>query len=204
MWRNVRLILLVAGICAIPIAALLGQQSPEEKAPKSPKIGIVDVAKVFDGYTKRMELDDEITAQAEAFKKKQEGIRREIEGLMDRLELLAPDSEGRASKELELQIKQLELQNLTQTEGKRIAARQGELIAELYNEVARTIREYGDSEGYALILKYDTSDIKGTSAGSAELKIAVRSVLYYAPETDITQRILDILNKRYAERKQGS
>ncbi|MCM8800930.1 MAG: OmpH family outer membrane protein [Candidatus Omnitrophica bacterium] len=144
------------------------------------KIACVDLLRIAKEYTKAQAynkaLDDKQTAYRAEIDKKANEIRQ----FQDKLNLLSEKEKEAKRQELENKIKALD----DFIKEKELDLRKTELenTKEILKEIEDVVKQYAEKEGYTLVLDD-------------------RSLLYRVDTLDITDKIIEILNKDYASKK---
>lgn len=162
------------------------------------KIGVVNLNLVFENYTKRAELEESFR---EIRDREEETLREKQDSLMDlreEIQLMERGSEARREKEAELEKKILHLQVEEEVARKNLAAKEKEYYEELYSDIKNAITEIGKNEGFDLILKKEEVEPKSADLLELRLKIGMGAVLFYSDAVDITNMVVEYLNKNYA------
>lgn len=163
----------------LPVAALLMMSCQQEK------IGFVDNVKLMDGYQKKKDVEAAYQIKSEAFTRKRDSISQvfqlEAQDLQNKSEGMSESKAQEAFGQLQ-QKGQMVGQQLQQEEQQ--LQRMGQLkMDSVVQEVRKTIKEYGESNGFSFILT-------GGEGGS---------VLFGKETADITEEVLKVLNKSYEE-----
>jgi outer membrane protein len=149
------------------------------------KIGFVDNVKLMDGYQKKKDVEAAYQIKSEAFTRKRDSISQvfqmEAQDLQNKSEGMSQSKAQEAFTELQ-QKGQMVGQQLQQEEQQ--LQRMGQLkMDSVVQEVRKTIKEYGKSNGYSFILT-------GGEGGS---------VLFGKEAADVTEAVLKVLNESYGE-----
>lgn len=167
---------------------------------KELKMGVVNLNQVFENYEKRKELEEDfknIRAQAEdTLREKQD----EAVSLREEIQLLEQGSAARKKKEEELEKKILYLQLEEDVARRKLGESEKNFYEELYADISQVIGEIGKNEGFDLILKKEEIEAKSADLLELRLKIGIGTVLYYSGALDVTQKVIDGLNKRYSRK----
>ena len=149
------------------------------------KMGYVDNVKLMDGYQRRKDVESNYQVQSEAFSRRRDSISQafqlEAQDLQNKSKAMSDD---RAQQEFEMfqQRGQMIGQQLQQQEQQM--QRMGQLkMDSVVSHVRKTIRQYGETNGYRFIFT-------GGEGGS---------VLYGEAAADITDEVLEILNREYVK-----
>lgn len=182
------------------LAMVAFAQSPDEKrrVPEVDKlrIGVVDLAKVFDGYDKRKVKEEEFKAKEDNMNLEYEDRKERVKRLRAELDLLREGTSAYELKEEEVTIAMSTLKYFEKRRRETLKALFEGFILELLQEIEVVVRDIGKADGYHLIIKVDRRG--STEEGSTPLDF--RSILYFSEEIDISDQILRILNAKYRER----
>jgi len=143
-----------------------------------PKIGVVNITKVYDSYKKKHMLEEDLRATREQKSRVIREKENEIKRLVEEIKLLELGSEVRKKKEGELERKQVDLRSFTQVAVGNMTAQTREIMEKLYGEVAKAVRDYGRKNGFDLIIKWENVDIKSKTMDQLLYKINQRTVLF--------------------------
>ncbi|MCF8272923.1 MAG: OmpH family outer membrane protein [Flavobacteriaceae bacterium] len=151
---------------------------------KEQKIGYIDNGKVINDYQGKKDLETKYQAKDAAFQKRADSIGQAFQIEAQTFQATAKSMSPKAQQEKyqELGQKQQMLKQQMQSEQQEIQQAFQTEIDTLIVKVKGFVKEYGKSNGYNYIL--------GTSDAAA-------TVLYGTEENDLTQTILDALNKEY-------
>lgn len=149
------------------------------------KIGFVDNSKLINDYQEKKDLEDKLQIKINAFQKRTDSLRQVFQLEINEAELKARKMTQADLQKLsqELQQKEQILSQRVQFEQKQISDESQAKTDSLIKKVKKFIQDYGKANGYSYIL------------GSNE----AGSVMYGKDENDLTQPILDALNKSYKE-----
>ena len=151
---------------------------------KEQKIGFIDNGKVINEYQQKKDLEAKYLAKDGAFQKRADSIGQafqlEAQAFQSQAKSMAPKTQQERYQALGQ--KQQLLQKQMQAEQQAIQQEFQTEIDTIIVKVKNYVKEYGKTNGYTYIL--------GTSDAGA-------NVLYGKDENDLTQTILDALNKEY-------
>ena len=149
------------------------------------KIGFVDNAKLINDYQEKKDLEDKLQIKINAFQKRTDSLRQAFQ-----LEINEAELKARKMSQTDLQKLSQELQQKEQILSQRVQFEQQQISQEsqakndsLIKKVKKFVQDYGKTNGYTYIL------------GSNE----AGSVMFGQDQNDLTQTILDALNKSYKE-----
>lgn len=143
------------------------------------RIATIDLSRAFDEFKKTKEADK--TLQAKGSEKKAERDKKiaEIKKLKDELELLS--DKGKQEKQALIDQKVKELQEFDREVRDSLRQERDQMVQEILRHIDQTIKNYGDKNGYTLILND-------------------RVLLYKEKTLDVTNDIIELLNGASKER----
>ncbi|HHT9119640.1 MAG TPA: OmpH family outer membrane protein [Candidatus Hypogeohydataceae bacterium YC41] len=170
---------------------------PATGLSKDLKVGVVNLNKIFEQYDKRKELEEDfrnIKSKAEdTLKSKQE----EAVSLRDEIQLLEVGSPARKKKEEDMEKLLLYLQVEDEMARKNLAKSEKDFYEELFQDINVVVADVGKKEAFDLILKKEDVDPKSADLLELRLKIGIGTVLYFSNALDITDKVVESLNRKY-------
>lgn len=198
MTKTTRLIglgLLIMGLVVIARVSGFGAGATNE--PGQLKIAVVNMVEVFDKYKKLEQYQAQLTAEDKTEEARQKELFDTIEELRKEMKALDPQSERWDLLNEQANLTALKRENRSKTYMRQRNKRVNTQMAELYQDVRNAIERYAAEKVISIVLKVDPAKIitEGNKTEDAQLAIATRPVLYYEKTIDITQDIINILNK---------
>jgi len=138
------------------------------------KMAYVDLSLTFDQYEKTRSYDDKLSEVQAKKEKDLEQVANEIKGLEDKMSLLS--EKERANKQKELEAKSNKLRQMSQEIALDLRRERDEKLKEILQDIEKVIQTYAQKNGYDFIFND-------------------RVLLYGAAGADVTQDIVDKLNK---------
>ncbi|MDD5084459.1 MAG: OmpH family outer membrane protein [Candidatus Omnitrophica bacterium] len=168
------------GIVAVLICAAFVLSSAPIYAAGLQKVAYVDVAKVFNEYERTKDSETTINAKSKTKQEERDAIVRDIRSLKDELVLLSDSGKAEKQKAIDEKIKALD--NFDREVGKALGQERDEAIRQIFESIDKAVKDYGKKNGYDMIFNE-------------------RFLLYYQPEYDVTNDILNTINKEYQATK---
>ena len=140
------------------------------------KVGFVDLSRSFDEYSKTKDFDKELEAKGDVRQDQREKLVKEIRRMRDELELM--NERAKETKEVDIEAKIKSLQGFDQEAKTELTKERDDMVRDILKEMNAVIREYGDQNGFSIILND-------------------RVLLYGNSALDITDDIIGILNDSY-------
>ena len=198
-WRPAAALLVMAATC-LGIGRWLWGEAPSGRPLK---VAVVDLARVWQGYQKKVYFDEEIDRlgklkQAPLLEKK-----AEVDQLRQKIELLAAGSAQRDAAESELAQKNIELEALDRASRQELGLKLLEYMDIIYTDILSGVNQVGEREAFDLVLKTSETKRRAKSIREFQARLEGQVVLYSAPHLDLTDTVLATLNERFAESSQG-
>jgi len=192
----------IAALAILAVAAFMtpGSAQPAPKATPTP-VGVCDIAAVFNQYERAKDLSDRFAQKRQALvaeaKKRSDAVRQ----MGKALESLAPGSKAYEAKLIEIETKTVELTNWRQLQG-RINDRQYFLLTQqMYNEIVRTLGAVAKQRRCQVVIQLENLDVRPKNVNEFMAMMSQRKCLYHDGAVDLTQTVLDRLNRQYRTKK---
>ncbi len=157
-------------------ALLIGVVLVFGRAEAADKFAYVDLSRTFSEYGKTKEFDKSLEEKQTTFEGERDKMVNELKKFEDKIKLLS-DKE-KESKQGEYEGKVKGLQEFDRQKSGDLRKEQDEKMKELLKDIEETVKEYAEKEGYTLVFND-------------------RVLVYQSKNMDITDKIIEILNKNY-------
>ena len=144
------------------------------------KIAYVDIGKVFDEYEKTKKYDQELQEAGKGKQEKRDAIVYEVRRLRDEQALLSEDKKKETQGAIESKLKELE--DFDGQAQKELSEKRNGVMKEVFTDIEDVVKRFGERKGYDLIFNE-------------------RALLFKSVKYDVTNDILNELNKEYAKKK---
>lgn len=180
----------VAMICGMGLIRAEAQSEPH-------KVALIDMAQVFKQYKKfealREGLKNEIAGSEETIKADVEGIK----ALSAKLQMMTETSPGYAQAESQLASKAAEIDARRKVMQRDFLRKESQIYKEVYMEVQSAVKMYAEYYKYTLVLRFNRTELSQEDDARGVINGMNRQVVYHNPENDITDAVLEYLNKKY-------
>ena len=163
----------------------------------SPKIGYVDLNRVFQNYQKCIDMNDAVKKEGKAIETQLQARALDIEANEKKLGAMPLGTPDRLALADKIEIARREMQRFSERSAEEMDAKVTETISSLCAEVLSEVEVFGRERQYDFILKDQTPERKAGSRDEAVIQIAQRVVLYAKPEFDLTEAVTKRLNDKY-------
>jgi outer membrane protein len=163
-------------------AALLASAAAAgSAAAQGPRLGFVNLPKVFDEYQRTKDSEAALEGRGKQRQSQLEGQLNKLKELRAGMEVLTDQAREGKARQLEEEADKFKRLR-TQTERELLQTR-NQVAKQIFEEIQAVVTEYAKANGFALVLDQ-------------------RGVLYGEEAHDLTEEVLRILNERYAARRQ--
>jgi outer membrane protein len=162
--------ILILGVIFLILSFLVGSVNAAEK------FGYVDLSRIFSEYNKTKDYDKALSNKEGVAAGELDKKATEIKQLEEKMNLLSDKEKEVKKSEMETKIKAF--QTLKQQKEMDLRKEQGEKMKEILKDIEETVKQYAEKEGYTLIFND-------------------RVLVYQLKSLDVTDKILDSLNKSY-------
>ena len=171
-------------------------QAPARAPQAAPQIALLDVSAVFKNHRRMQAMMDDMKKDVERAEQAVRAEREAIRNLAERLKEFRKGTPDYRAIEEELTKKQADLSVRIQLQKKEFLQREAKIFYTVYQEIQQEVAYYASAYGVSLVLRSSSeqADIENPQEVLAYLN---RDVVWNARQIDITNYILDRLNKRY-------
>ena len=173
--------------------------TPPAKDASPHRVGLVDMAEVFQGYKKfedmRAELQAEIEKSDAEAKLMVERMQKMQQEMME--SKLAPGSPQYEQGEKALLDAKGEFEAFRAATQRKLARRESEMFKVIYADTTNMVKKYAEFAKFTVVIRFDRKDINDETAPSEAVQRMNKQVVYYRGEDDITDVVLSTLNKQY-------
>ena len=164
------------------------------------KIAVIDMQKTFQEYEKTKTIEIKLNQQMEVFKEYSNQLNQQYQNLRKQYESARDDSQNIAYSSAErenkrqkaqqlyesLKLKEQEMTSYTESRKDQIREMYTKLRGEVVDEISKAVHNKAVLEGYTIVL-----DKSGISLSDVQL------VVYFQPNLDITDSVVQDLNRGY-------
>ena len=161
--------ILLAGVI-VGVMLLIGS------AYAADKFAYVDLSKIFGEYNKTKDFDKVLEGKESVYETERNKKVDEVKQLQEKMELLS-DKE-KESKTKDLQEKFKTLQEFDRQQQTDLRKEQDERMREILKDIEDAVKKYSEKEGYTMVFND-------------------RVLVYQTKNMDISDKIIEILNKGY-------
>lgn len=176
-----------------------GKGAPREAASKDSrphKVGLIDMAFVFKKYKKFDALREDLKAQIGDSEIEAKNMAEKIKALQSELKSLKEGAPEFDAKEKQLAAISAQFETFRRSTQRDILKEESKIYHTIYMEVADAVRKYSKHYEYTLVLRFNREDLNPEDPQGL-IQGMNRQVVYYLQEDDMTDSVLDYLNKKF-------
>lgn len=190
----------VALACCIGLTApAMGQTKPAAAAPDAPapvKIGLVDMARVFKEYNKFEDMRASLKAEMETALAEAKRIAAEAEKVKEELKLLRAGSPEYIKREADLAQLSSNFETKRKLANVQYQRKEAEIFQDIYVDSVGVIKLYAEYFKYSMVMRFNSAELDKTNPSSLANGLN-KLVIYHRPQDDITDAVIEYLNKKY-------
>lgn len=199
--------LVVALVAALAAGSMVPTQAQEAAKPAAAaakdttphRVGLVDMAEVFQGYKKFEDLRNELSAEIAASDAEAKLMVEKMQKMQQEMQesKLSPGSPQYEQAEKALLDAKGEFEAFRAATQRKLARRESEMFKVIYADTTTMVKKYAEYAKYTMVVRFDRKDIDENTPPAEAVQRMNKQVVYYRTEDDITDVVLSTLNKQY-------
>ncbi len=161
----------------------------------APKVGVVNIAKVFEKYQMTQQLEQQFDAKRQAISQEAQKRQDAMETKLKELEAFDPNSQDFANRQAALRYSRIEYRVWLEDTEETLKREHMNLLRMIYGLVTEAIAKTAKDRGLDLVVTQDDLSPEAPDSISLRREILLKKVLYFSPRVDITQEVLNLLNE---------
>ena len=195
----------VALACCIGLTApAMGQTKPAAATPAPAatpvKIGLVDMARVFKEYKKFEDMRATLKAEMEIALAEAKKIAAAAEKIKEELKLLKQGSAEYIKRESDLAQLSSDFEAKRKVANLQYQRKEAEIFQNIYVDAVDVIKLYAEHFDYSMVMRFNSADLDKSNPTSVVNGLN-KLVIYHRPQDDITDAVIDYLNRKYTPTK---
>ncbi len=171
--------------------------TPKDASPH--RVGLVDMAEVFQGYKKFEDMRAELQAEIEKSDAEAKLMVERMQKMQQEMieSKLAPGSAQYELGEKGLLDAKGEFEAFRAATQRKLARRESEMFKVIYSDTTSMVKKYAEFAKFTVVIRFDRKDINDETAPSEAVQRMNKQVVFHRAEDDITDVVLQTLNKQY-------
>ena len=192
----------LVAILAAGAAATLAFAQGGAPSPNGQNIAVIDVGVVFEKHPRFKSQMDALKAEIDATEKGWKDQATQINAAIEQLKTLKSDSPDYHRLEKEIATRQADFNVNKALKNKELMERQGKIYNNTYKEVESAVKEFCLQYNVALVIRYNSKPADSSDPQEI-LRNIQRPIVYIKPGYDITDDIINLLNRSAAAPQNG-
>ncbi len=194
------------GVLLVAAVAILMSVSARAEEARALRIGVVKIQDVFKEYKFAKVQEEKIKASFKGEEDSIDQLEKEIRAAQDKLSrdtLIERNSAAWKLQALEIQKKQITLDEKKQRFAKMTRQAMAEFYRSIYKDFRKVVELYSKEYKFDLVITAPETELsddseKSDSPLAIQNEILMRRVQYISPSVDITKQIIASMNNMYA------
>jgi Skp family chaperone for outer membrane proteins len=183
---------------ALLAAVVLGQAAQPARPASHNALAVVDIAKLFGSLNEKIADDSAIDAETKQVNEEKGKREQQLEDLQNQLknnQLFKQDSPEFQKLQEDAMQKSYELDAYLKAQEQKLLMEQRLKTVQIYRAMNDAIQQFAENNGIGIVLVADSVDFSHAATTEAvQQRIALRKVVYFHPDFDITQKITEKMN----------
>jgi Skp family chaperone for outer membrane proteins len=163
------------------------------------KVGLIDMAYVFQEYEKFKVLRQDLKAEIERSDTKAKQFMSQSQTLQAKLKEFKSGSADYIKYEKLLLTLKAEFDAYRASAQRDLMRRESKIYKQVYMDVSAAVKEYCKHYDYTLVMRFNRKSVSESDAPNDIVQGMNRQVVFFKTQDDITDRVLVYLNKNYGK-----
>ena len=198
-------IIVSALTCIILVSSTSVTRAQGAAAPATPhKVGLIDMAHVFQEYEKFKLLREDLKAEIEKSDATAKQFMTSMQQLQGKIKELKQGSPDYVKYEKQLLTRKSEFEAFRSGAQRDLMRRESQIYKQVYLETVAAVKQYCKYYKYTLVIRFNRKSVTETEAPGEIVQGMNRQVVYHQEQDDITEKILQYLNSNYQKSQAGA
>jgi len=196
----VKKMILSATVMAVLVGFIgIARSQNEAGAESTPhKVGLIDMARVFKDYKKFKVLREDLKGEIAQSDLKIKQMTAQLQQLKAEAESFKPATPERVKREDAMVKLQAEFQAFRANAQRKFLRKESQIYKTVYLEATDVVKKYAEYYKYTLVIRFNGEELN-TEDPKQLIQSLNRQVVYHRPEDDITDSVLEYLNRKYPQ-----
>ncbi len=160
------------------------------------KVGLIDMAYVFKNYKKFEAMREDLKVEISKSEEEAKEMATQIQAIQGKMKQLQEGSPEFTAMEKELASQSADFETFRRAAQRDFLKRESQIYHTVYMEATDAVKKYADYYKYTLVLRFSKDELDKDNP-QALIQGMNKQVVYYRESEDITQPVLDFLNRKY-------
>jgi len=175
------------------------RSEPAGKSDSPHKVGLIDMNEVFQGYRKFETLRNRLQAEIEQSDAEAKAMLEKLQKLQVEIQekKFTPGSPQFEQAEKQLLDGKAAFESFRAATQRKLARTESAMFKDIYFDTTKAVALYADYAKYTVVIRFDRKDIYDNTPPQEAVQRMNKQVVYYRASEDITDVVLNYLNKEY-------
>ncbi len=191
-----------AGLLWFTVSAPSARAQSGTAKPMATKIGLIDMAEVFKEYKKFEALREGLKDDIKATDVKAKRMATQAQALQVKLKSGNFKTDSPEYRQIESQLIQLQAEFTTfkNQSQREFMKKESQIYKTVYLEVSDAVAKYAGYYKYTLVLRFNRKSLEDADDPQGVLQSMNKQIIFSQQEDDITDSVVDYLNRLYKPR----
>ena len=198
--------LLISALTVAILGSVAGVNTASAQAkPADPahKVGLIDMGHVFQEYAKFKKLREGLQSEIQKSDAQAKQYLDKSQNLQKKIKTFQQGSTQYAQIEKQLLEVKAQFEAFRAGAQRDLMRKESQIYKQCYVDVSKAVGEYAKYYNYTLIMRFNRKDVTESEAPGEIVNSMNRQVIWHRPKDDITDSVLNYLNKQYGQTAQG-
>ncbi|MDA1162019.1 MAG: OmpH family outer membrane protein [Planctomycetota bacterium] len=195
-----KIVSVIALACCIGLTAPVMGQAQTTAAPAAAaipvKIGLVDMAEVFKKYNKFEDMRAALKAEMEIALAEAKKIAADAEKVKEELKLLKQGTPEYIKRESDLAQLSSDFEAKRKLANLNYQRKEADIFQSIYVDATAVVKLYAEHFKFTMVMRFNSAELDKADPTSVVNGLN-KLVIYHRPQDDITEAVIDYLNRRY-------
>ena len=190
--------LVVAGVAmGVGAVAFIDELWAQGSMSAQGPVAVIDVVRVFNEFRQTQDLNEEFEKRRRQVQDELEARDVTLDTKAEELEAFHPDSADYNKRRRELQRLRIDRENYMRFAEVEVRELFRDWTRRTYEQICQTAAEVARERGFEVVLAREELEEGLPDAAALKQQIRSRKVIFFNPENDITDPVLERLNRLY-------
>ncbi|MEZ6126686.1 MAG: OmpH family outer membrane protein [Planctomycetaceae bacterium] len=181
---------------ALVVASPVQAQAPA--ASGGHRIGLIDMAHVFQHYEKFEALREGLQAEIEKSDAEAKQMVERLQKMQEDIKKFDTGSAQYEQAERAILDQKGEFDSFRAATQRRLARRESEMFKTVYSDVTAAVKLYAEYAKFDAVMRFNRKGIDDSTSPQEAVQTMNKTFIYWNDANDITDKVLGYLNQQYA------
>jgi Skp family chaperone for outer membrane proteins len=192
---------IILSLLAISVISTVGSvRAQAQAAPadaKGHRVGLIDMAHVFQNYKKFESLRNDLQAEIEKSDTEAKAMVERLQKMQEEIKKFDAGGPQYESAEKQILNQKGEFDAFRAATQRRLARRESEMFKVIYTDVTAAVKLYAEYAKFDHVMRYNRKGIDDTTNPQEAVQTMNKTFIFTKSENDITDTVLSYLNKQF-------